>query len=97
VSGIYGYARVSSIKQDLSVQRAALKAAGAKIIRREKASGSGRQGRSELDRLIQFLRWGDTLIVTRIDRRARSLHALSNIVHELLEKGVHLRCHGAAD
>jgi DNA invertase Pin-like site-specific DNA recombinase len=91
VTGIYGYARVSTIEQDLSAQRAALKAAGATVIRREKVSGSSRQGRSELDTLIQFLRRGDTLIVTRIDRLARSLHDLSNIVHELREKGVHLR------
>jgi len=91
VSPIYGYARVSSIDQDLSLQRAALKAAGATIIRAEKASGTSRKGRSELDTLLEFLRPGDTLIVTRIDRLARSLRDLQNIVHELREKGVHLK------
>ena len=91
MSPMYGYARVSSIDQDLSLQRAALKAAGATVIRAEKASGSSRQGRSELETLMQFLRRGDTLIVTRIDRLARSLRDLQNIVHELREKGVHLK------
>ena len=88
---IYGYARVSSIDQDLSVQRAALKSAGCTVIRAEKASGASRKGRSELDTLMQFLRRGDTLVVTRIDRLARSLRDLQNLVHELREKGVHLR------
>ena len=91
VSPIYGYARVSSIDQDLSLQRAALKAAGATIIRAEKASGASRRGRSELETLLEFLGPGDTLIVTRIDRLARSLRDLKNIVHGLREKGVHLK------
>src|SRR5262247_4589180 len=91
MSPIYGYARVSSIDPDLSLQRAALKAAGATIIRAEKASGASRKGRSELETLLEFLRPGDTLIVTRIDRLARSLRDLQNIVHELREKGVHLK------
>ena len=91
MSPIYGYARVSSIDQDLSLQRAALKAAGANIIRAEKVSGASRKGRSELETLLEFLRPGDTLIVTRIDRLARSLRDLQNIVHELREKGVHLK------
>ena len=91
MSPIYGYARVSSIDQDLSLQRAALKAAGATIIRAEKASGASRKGRSELETLLEFLRPGDTRIVTRIDRLARSLRDLQNIVHELREKGVHLK------
>jgi DNA invertase Pin-like site-specific DNA recombinase len=88
---MYGYARVSSIDQDLSLQRAALKAAGCTVIRAEKASGASRKGRSELEVLMEFLRRGDTLIVTRIDRLARSLRDLQNIVHELLGKGVHLK------
>src|SRR5262245_66055208 len=91
MSPTYGYARVSSIDQDLSLQRAALKAAGATIIRAEKASGTSRKGRGELETLLEFLRPGDTLIVTRIDRLARSLRDLQNIVHELREKGVHMK------
>src|SRR5258708_28307936 len=70
---LYGYARVSTLDQDLSIQRAALKAAGCEVIRAEKASGARRDGRTELQVLLEFLRSGDTLVVTRIDRLARSL------------------------
>jgi DNA invertase Pin-like site-specific DNA recombinase len=61
----YGYARVSTIDQDLSLQRRTLKAAGCDVIRAEKASGTRRSGRSELQVLLDFLRPGDTLVVTR--------------------------------
>ena len=88
---MYGYARVSSIDQDLAIQRAALKAAGCTVIRADKASGTSRKGRGELETMMQFLRSGDTLVVTRIDRLARSVRDLQNIVHELQEKGVHLK------
>ena len=88
---IYGYARVSSIDQDLRLQRAALKAAGCSVIRAEKASGTRRDGRTELQVLLDFLHAGDTLIVTRIDRLARSLKDLQDIVHELKDRGVALR------
>src|SRR5574338_410141 len=88
---LYGYARVSSIDQDLSIQQAALQAAGCTIVRAEKASGTRRDGRTELQVLLDFLRPGDTLMVTRIDRLARSLKDLQDIVHELKAKGVALR------
>jgi DNA invertase Pin-like site-specific DNA recombinase len=87
----YGYARVSTTDQDLGVQRAALKAAGCEVIRAEKTSGTRRNGRSELQTLIDFLRPGDTLVVTRIDRLARSIRDLQNIVHELRDRGVALK------
>jgi DNA invertase Pin-like site-specific DNA recombinase len=87
----YGYARVSSIDQDLTVQQAALAAAGCTIVRAEKVSGTTRKGRTELETLLEFLRPGDTLVVTRIDRLARSLRDLQNLVHELQERGVHLK------
>ena len=70
---LYGYARVSTIEQDLALQRTALKAAGCDVIRAEKASGARRDGRTELRVLLDFLRPGDTLVVTRIDRMARSM------------------------
>ena len=88
---LYGYARVSTLEQDLSIQRSALKAAGCEVIRAEKASGTRRDGRTELQVLLDFLRPGDTLVVTRIDRLARSLKDLQDIVHELRQKGVALR------
>src|SRR5471030_2381311 len=88
---LYGYARVSTLDQDLAIQRAALKAAGCEVIRAEKASGTRRDGRTELQLLLDFLRAGDTLVVTRIDRLARSLKDLQDIVHELKSRGVALR------
>jgi DNA invertase Pin-like site-specific DNA recombinase len=88
---LYGYARVSTIDQDLRPQRTALKAAGCTVIRAEKASGSRRDGRTELQVLLDFLQPGDTFVVTRIDRLARSMKDLQDIVHELKTRGVTLR------
>jgi len=70
---LYGYARVSTFDQDLTIQRAALKAAGCEVIRAEKASGARRDGRSELQVLLDFLRAGDTLVsLASIVSRVRS-------------------------
>jgi DNA invertase Pin-like site-specific DNA recombinase len=87
----YGYARVSTLDQDFSIQHAALETAGCEVIRAETASGTGRDGRTELQVLLEFLRAGDTLVVTRIDRLARSLKDLQDIVHELKARGVALK------
>ncbi len=88
---VYGYARVSTTGQDLTVQEEALKAAGCEVIRKEKVSGASREGRKELDTLLEFLREGDSLVVTRIDRLARSIRDLQNLVHDLQARGVTLR------
>ena len=85
----YGYARVSTSDQDLEVQKNALLSYGCDTIREEKVSGTSLKGRSELQTLLEFLREGDELVVTRIDRLARSLRDLQNIMHDLTEKGVH--------
>ena len=61
----YGYARVSTLDQNLGIQRAALKAAGCDVIRAEKASGMRRDGRTELQVLLDFLRPGDALVSLR--------------------------------
>ncbi|MCH6048230.1 recombinase family protein, partial [Salmonella enterica] len=87
---LYGYARVSTSDQDLTLQTQILRAAGCEIIRAEKASGSGRTGRSELQLLLEFLRPGDTLMVTRVDRLARSIKDLQDIVYALNQQGVTL-------
>jgi DNA invertase Pin-like site-specific DNA recombinase len=87
----YGYARVSTTDQDLSIQRDALKAAGCDSIREEKQSGTTMEKRSELKLLLDFLRTGDTLVVTRVDRLARSIGDLQIIVRQLREKGVALQ------
>ena len=86
----YGYARVSTSEQDLEIQKNALLSAGCEVVREEKVSGTSLKGRSELTTLLEFLRTGDELVVTRIDRLARSMRDLQNIVYELSEKGVHL-------
>lgn len=87
----YGYARVSSPDQDLAIQEAALRAAGCDIVRSEKKSGTTVAGRTELATLLEFLRSGDTLNVTRIDRLARSVADLQTIVETLEAKGVAFR------
>lgn len=86
-----GYARVSTDDQDCTVQEDALRAAGCTIIRSEKHTGATTAGRSELETVLSFLRPGDTLMVTRIDRLARSVADLERIVARLHEKGAHLR------
>lgn len=88
---LYGYARVSTTEQDLTIQREALREAGCQVIRSEKKTGTKREGRTELDLLLEFLRDGDTLVVTRIDRLARSMRDLQDIVHDLKGRGVALK------
>lgn len=85
-----GYARVSTTDQDLSVQRAALETAGCGVVFEEKASGTKRAGREELEKLIGILGKDDAVIVTRLDRLGRSLRDLANLVHEIEEAGAHL-------
>jgi DNA invertase Pin-like site-specific DNA recombinase len=86
-----GYARVSTTDQDPSAQIERLKAAGCEIIRSEKVTGTTRKGRSELASVLEFLRRGDELVVTRIDRLARSIGDLQDIVRELKRKDAFLR------
>jgi DNA invertase Pin-like site-specific DNA recombinase len=87
-----GYARVSTIDQDTSVQVAALQAAGCAVIRQEKASGTTTAGRTELATVLDFLQKGDALVVTRIDRLARSIGDLQTIVRTIKDKGASLEC-----
>ena len=87
---VIGYARVSTTDQDLSIQEAALRAAGCDIIRSEKVSGTSTAGREELQTVLQFLRKGDRLVVTRVDRLARSIGDLQDIVRTLKARGVTL-------
>jgi DNA invertase Pin-like site-specific DNA recombinase len=88
---LYGYARVSTIDQDLTLQEQALRVAGCDVVRAEKVTGTRRTGRTELELLLAFLRPGDTLVVTRIDRLARSIKDLQDIVCELKDRGVTLK------
>jgi DNA invertase Pin-like site-specific DNA recombinase len=88
---IIGYARVSTTDQDLSIQKATLKAAGCEVIRAEKRSGTTTKGRDELKTVLDFLRDGDVLMVTRIDRLARSIGDLQDIVRAVRARGAVLK------
>jgi DNA invertase Pin-like site-specific DNA recombinase len=90
---IVGYARVSTDGQDLSAQLAALKKAGAASIFREKVSAV-RAERPQLARLMSSLRRGDVLLITKIDRLARSTRELLNLIHQVDEAGAALKSLG---
>jgi len=81
----YGYARVSTAKQDYTIQVDALKAAGCEKIFTEKFSAKSTDNRIEFKRLMRALNPGDTVVVTKLDRLARSSRDLLNILHELEE------------
>ena len=83
----YGYGRVSSLGQDLEAQIAQLKDNGAEIIYSEKITGT-RKDRPQFQRLLSELKSGDTLIVTKLDRFARSTIDAITIVKELFARGV---------
>jgi DNA invertase Pin-like site-specific DNA recombinase len=82
---IYGYARVSTNGQDFGSQEAELRAAGCAKVLKEKASGA-RTDRAELAKAIRRLEPGDVLVVTRLDRLARSTRDLLNIVAAVAER-----------
>lgn len=88
---IVGYARVSSSGQNLEVQHDQLAAAGCDKLFSEKRSGRTTDGRDALADAIDFVREGDILTVTRLDRLARSVIDLHKIVIQLAAKGCGLR------
>ena len=91
---LIGYARVSSRGQSLDVQIAALTGAGVapEHMHAEKVSGRSRDGRTALeDMLARGIRKGDTVVVTRLDRLARSTRDLLDLAQTLESKGVNLR------
>jgi DNA invertase Pin-like site-specific DNA recombinase len=83
---VYGYARVSSNGQSLEAQLAELKAAGCKKIFQEKITGKHRE-RAQLERVLKTLGDGDVLIITRLDRLARSSRDLLNIIKQITDAG----------
>jgi len=85
-----GYARTSTTDQNPAAQITALKAAGCGMVRTEQKSGATLSGRPELKTILDFIHPGETLVVTRIDRLARSLSDLQVIVAALKDKGAHL-------
>ena len=89
---LVSYARVSSVGQSLDIQEEALRAAGVEKLFSEKVSGITTDGRDALADALDFVRDGDVLIVTRLDRLARSVSDLFKIVERLTEKKVSFRC-----
>lgn len=83
----YGYARVSSVGQDLEGQVKALKDAGAEQVYSEKMTGTTKE-RPKFQEVLEVLQEGDTLIVTKLDRFARSATDGVTLIKELLERGV---------
>lgn len=88
---IVGYARVSSAGQSLELQRMEISVAGAERLFEDKKSGRSAANRPALKEALGFVREGDTLLVTRLDRLARSITDLREIVDDLTAKGVTLR------
>jgi DNA invertase Pin-like site-specific DNA recombinase len=87
---LFGYARVSTRDQDLALQVSELVAAGCAKVFKEKASGA-RSDRPELAKVIGRLEPGDVLVVTRLDRLARSTRDLLNVLDELSKRGAGFR------
>lgn len=83
----YGYARVSTVGQDLQAQINALEAEGCDVIYSEKFTGT-KTDRPEFQRLLAELKTGDTLIVTKLDRFARSTLEAIQTIRDLFERGV---------
>ena len=88
---VYGYARVSTDGQTLAAQDAALAAAGAAKVYSEKISGASTNGRKALAQVLKTLRERDTLIVTRLDRLARSTRDLLNVLDQITKAGAGFR------
>lgn len=88
---LVGYARVSTTDQDLTIQLEKLSGAGCEKVFSEKQSGTTAK-RDELTRCLEFVREGDVLLVTRLDRFARSMADLHTMLEALSAKGVGFRC-----
>ncbi len=92
---VYGYARVSTADQNLDAQLEELRAAGCTKVFREKVSGT-RSDRAELAKVLKALSQGDMLIVSRLDRLARSTRDLLNILAAIGERGASFKSLGDA-
>lgn len=96
---IVGYARISSSSQNLDLQLEQLADAGCDKVFSEKVTGATRNDRQALAACLDWVREGDTLVVTRLDRLARSGRDLHDVIAQLSAKQVGFRCvqQGAAD
>jgi len=89
---LIGYARVSSRTQSLDVQMDALTRAACSKVFAEKITGTRTEGRKQLAAMLDYVRSGDVLVISKLDRLARSLPDLLKIIARLDQKGVQLRC-----
>ena len=87
---LVGYARVSTQEQDTSLQLDALRAAGCEKLFEEKASGAQRD-RPQLKAALEYMRAGDTLVVWKLDRLARSMRQLIDTVEDLHSREIGFR------
>lgn len=83
-----GYCRVSSDDQSTAIQREALEAAGCERIYEEQVSGANVEGRHELLKVLSFVREGDVLVVSKLDRLARNTLDMLTIITDLGDRGV---------
>lgn len=83
----YGYARVSTMAQDLTYQNEELKREGCEIIYEEKFTGT-KTDRPQFRKLLSVLQLGDTLVVTKLDRLARNTKEGIEVIENLFEKGI---------
>ena len=88
---LIGYERVSTVDQNLDLQRDALTEAGCERIFTEKASGTTTSGRPQLQALLDYARAGDVIVVWRLDRLARSVADLVRLIADLDARGIELR------
>ena len=91
VMSISGYVRMRTKDQDFQLQVEALENSGCERVFKEKQSGTTTKGRDELANCENYMRAGDTLIVTKVDRLARSLRDFQNLVHELEGRGIAIK------
>ena len=91
MSEIVGYARVSTRDQNISTQIDQLKAAGCTQLFVDQGSGKEARERTDLGRMLNYVRAGDIVVVTQLDRLSRSLMDLLNLADQLGKKGVELR------
>lgn len=88
---VIGFGRVSTIEQDLSLQLEALKAAGCEEVFHGKQSGVSEENEAKLSELIRYIRKGDVVVVTKLDRLGRSLKSILKGIEEIHAKKATLR------
>lgn len=86
-----GYARVSTLDQDLTLQLEALNGSGCEKIFHGKQSGASKQNEDKLGQMLEYIREGDTVLVTKLDRLGRSLKSILETIESIHQKGAKLK------